>query len=225
LNNVYPSTGATVAVFDKAGNARIDGNVYRDDKLVVTSSDGLVTNTYYFSMLSYSVVKYLAYVISDEYVVDQVKYTIKSPTSSTSLADFAAKLYPAPGATVKVLDKNGNVSTATNLKVGDKLLVTAADGLTTATYGIWVDGTKVIDPLAQAIKVYPNPTSDGRVIVQGLAKGNRVQVFNAAGMSLRDVIVENSTDYVSLAAQPAGIYIFVISNGDQHINIQKIVKR
>ena len=93
------------------------------------------------------------------------------------------------------------------------------------TYKIKVDITKVIDPLAQAIKIYPNPTSDGRVIVQGLSKGNRVQVFNAAGVTMRNLIVENATDYVSLAAQPAGIYIFVISNGDQHINIQKIVKK
>jgi hypothetical protein len=72
--------------------------------------------------------------------------------------------------------------------------------------------------------MYPNPT-DGRVIVQGLAKGNRVQVFNAAGVTLRNVVVENSTEYVSLASQPAGIYIFVVSAGTQHINIQKIVKK
>lgn len=226
LNNVYPSTGATIVVYDKAGNVRTSGNIYKDDKLVVTSSDTSVTNTYYFSMLSYHVPAYLAYVISDDYAIDQVKYTIKGPSSSTTLGEFASKLYPAPGATIKVLDKNGNVSTLADLSVGDQLLVTAADGLTTATYAIDVTwGVKVIDPLAQAIKVYPNPTSDGKVIVQGLAKGNRVQVFNAAGIELRNVVVENSTDYVSLASQPAGIYIFVISNGDQHINIQKIVKR
>ena len=72
--------------------------------------------------------------------------------------------------------------------------------------------------------MYPNPTS-GRVIVQGLTRGNRVQVFNSVGIILRDVIVDNSTEYVSLTAQPAGIYIFVISSKDQHINIQKIVKK
>jgi hypothetical protein len=134
-------------------------------------------------------------------------------------------LYPSIGATLKVLDKNGNESKLKDLSLDDQLLVTAADGKTTAIYKIKVDITKAVDPTAQAIKMYPNPTTDGKVIVQGLTKGNRVRVFNAAGVSLRDVIVENSTDYVSLAAQPAGIYVFVISSGDQHINIQKIVKK
>jgi len=225
LNNLYPAAGATVIVYDKEGFTRDLGTVYRDDKLVVTSSDKKTTKAYYFSMLNFHVNTYLAYVISDDYQIDQVKRTITGPLSSTTLGEFAAKLYPSFGATIKVLDAKGNVSTLKDLSLGDQLLVTAQDGLTTATYQIKVDITKAVDPLAQAIKVYPNPTSDGKVIVQGLAKGNRVQVFNAAGVTLRDVIVDNSTDYVSLAAQPAGIYVFVISSGDQHINIQKIVKK
>ena len=110
------------------------------------------------------------------------------------------------------------------LAQGDQLLVTAADGNTTTTYHIQdVTGVKPVDQVS-AIKMYPNPTT-GRVVVQGLAKGNRVRVINAAGVTLRDVIVENSTDYVSLSAQPAGIYIFVISSGNQNINIQKIIKK
>ena len=148
--------------------------------------------------------------------------TITGPVT-LSVSEFINKLYPSFGANLSVVDKDGNANTTGTFKKGDKLRVTAADGVTTATYNISMI-TKAIDVTAETIKMYPNPT-DGRVIVQGLAKGNRVRVFNATGVALRDVIVDNSTEYVSLAAQPAGIYIFVVSSGDQFINIQKIVKK
>jgi hypothetical protein len=222
LSNLYPATGATMKVFDKKGFERVDGDIYQDDKLQVTSSDKTVTKVYYFSMLNFKATLYLAYVISDDYTVDQMKQIIYGPAVGTSVSTFKAKLYPSFGATVKVLAANGTENTG-NLVKGDYLLVTAADGVTTARYDI--EGvTPNASMNADKIKMYPNPTT-GRVIVQGLAKGNRVQVFNASGITLRDVTVDNATDYVSLEAQPAGIYIFVVSNGTQHINIQKIVKK
>jgi hypothetical protein len=223
LSNVTPATGATMVVFDKAGFVRTLGDIYKDDKLVVTSADGKTTKAYYFSMLNFNVNTYLAYVISDDYTIDQVNRIIKVPATGIAINEFFAKLYPSFGAKLTVIDKNGIASKLTKLASYDKLLVTAADNMTTAVYKIEF-ATATNPTIESAIKMYPNPT-DGRVIVQGLATGNRVQVFNAAGITLRDVIVDNSTEYVSLAAQPAGIYVFVISSGDQHINIQKIVKK
>jgi len=76
----------------------------------------------------------------------------------------------------------------------------------------------------EMIKMYPNPTTD-KVVINGLTKGNRVRVYNATGITLRDVTVNNSTEYVSLAAQPAGIYVFVISSGEKYVSIQKIIKK
>jgi len=223
LSNVTPAPGATMVIFDKAGFVRTIGDVYRDDKLIVTSADGKTTKAYYFSMLNFNVNTYLAYVISDDYQIDQVKRTIVGPKSSTTLGEFYAKLYPSFGATLKVLNKNGVESKLADLSLDDKLLVTAADGKTTVVYNITVDITGLA-PLAESIKMYPNPTTD-QVIINGLARGNRVQVFNTVGVTLRDVIVDNSTEYVSLSAQPAGIYVFVISSGEKYINIQKIVKK
>lgn len=224
LNNVYPSAGAKVVIYDKAGFLRENGDIYKDDKLIVTSSDGKVTKAYYFSMLNFNVNSYLAYVISDDYTVDQVARTISNnPTTKTTLAEFKAKLYTSFGATLMVTDKNGVESTLGDLSQGDKLKVTAADGKTIAVYDINVDVTGIA-PITENIKMYPNPTSD-RIVINGLTAGNRVQVFNAVGVTLRDVIVENSTEYVSLSAQPKGIYVFVISSGGKHINIQTIIKQ
>ncbi|MBV5312376.1 MAG: T9SS type A sorting domain-containing protein [Prolixibacteraceae bacterium] len=222
LANVSPCAGATLQIFDKAGLSRTIGNIYKDDKLIVTSADGKVTKAYYFSMLNFNVNKYLAYVISDDYVIDQIKLVIKVPATGLDIATFFAKLYPSFGAKLSVIDKNGAATTLTKLASYDKLLVTAADNSTTATYKI--EFATSVDPIESAIKMYPNPTTD-RVVINGLTVGNRVRVFNAVGVTLRDVTVDNTTEYVNLSAQPAGIYVFVISNGEQHINIQKIVKK
>lgn len=224
LNNITPAPDATVAVYDKDGFLRTEGTVYKDDKLVVTAKDGKTTKAYYFSMLNFYANQYFAYVISDDYTIDQVKRVINVASTGIDISEFYAKLYPSFGAKLSVIDKNGVASKLTKLASYDQLLVTAADNVTTATYKIQF-ATKAVDPSAATIKMYPNPTTDGRVIIQGLSAGNRVRVFNVAGITLRDVTVDSSTEYVSLAAQPAGIYVFVISSGDQFINIQKIVKK
>jgi len=224
IGNLTPASGATMTVYDKAGFVRNDGTIYRDDKLTVTSSDGKATKTYYFSMLNFHLNTYFAYVISDNYQINQVTFNIAGPRTNTSLAEFEANLYPSFGASLQVLDKNGMVITG-NLTKGSTLLVTAADGQTTATYNIDVQFPDVaIVPIDESIKMYPNPTMD-KVIINGLSKGNRVQVLNSVGVTLRHVIVTNSTEHVSLSEQPAGIYIFIVSSGNQRLNIQKIIKK
>jgi len=224
LANLYPATGATMAVYDKGGFERTSGDIYRDDKIIVTSADGTVTKAYYFIIFDIIHVP-MAYVISDVYQINQIYLIINVASLPTSISDFKANLYPSFGANLKVIDANGNESALTNLVLGDKLLVTSSDGNLSATYSIQAPyGISADQGAISSIKMYPNPT-DGKVIVQGLAKGNRVQVFNAAGIALRDVIAENSTDIFSLESQPAGIYIFVISSGNQHLTIQKIIKK
>lgn len=220
--NVTPSAGATMKIYDKAGFERTNGDIYRDDKLLVVSADNTNSTAYYFSMLNLKATMYLAFVTSDDYKVNQVTHLISGPSLGTSVTEFAGKLYPSFGATMKVMAKDGTQNTA-NLATGDVLLVTAADGVTTATYKIQgITGAGLQG--SSMITMYPNPTT-GRVVVQGLTKGNRVQVFNSAGITLHNVVVDNATDYVSLQAQPAGMYIFVVSDGTQRINIQKIIKK
>ena len=224
LSNLATAPGATMKIYDKAGFERTAGDVYRDDKLVVTSADGTVSKAYYFSMLNFFANEYFAFVISDDYAINQVRYIINGASLSTGVGEFISKMYPSFGANIKVMSEAGVERTSGNLTKGDVLLVTAADGITSNTYKI-ENVTGINNAVSTSnIKMYPNPTN-GRVVVQGLTKGNRLRVLNSAGITLRDVVVENVTENVSLDAQPAGIYIFVISAGTQHINIQKIVKK
>ncbi len=220
--NVTPSPEATIQVLDRMNFVRENGRIYKDDKLVVTAKDGIATKAYFLSMLSNEVTTYLAYVVSDDYTVDQIDLTISGVETNT-VAEFFEKLNPSFGATLSILDKDGNVSTSDKLNSGDKLLVTAADKKTTTTYHI-SNLTNVSTHQDSFIKIYPNPTAD-KVIIHGLSKGNRVRVFNSSGITLRDVTVDSSTEHVSLATHPAGLYIFVISSGEKFINIQKVIKK
>ena len=97
-DNLYPAPGAKTVIYDKAGFVRDLGPVYRDDKLIVTSSDGKATKAYYFSMLNFNANTYLAYVISDEYQINQLTLTISGPKTNTSVTEFTGKLYPSFGA-------------------------------------------------------------------------------------------------------------------------------
>lgn len=205
LSKVTPVRGATMTVFDKAGFVRSSGILYRDDKLMVTSEDGTTTKVYYFSMPNYWTGPHLAFIVSDDYMINQVALIILVPSPGTDIAEFKSKLYPSFGATIKVIDANGKESTLATLARGDQLLVTSADGTRKAIYRIDYKcncdtGVDLVD-LSSTIRIFPNPTS-GPVVVQGLAKGSRLRVLTPAGVTLRDVMVENSADYVSLSDQP-----------------------
>jgi len=226
LRNLNTAPGATMHIVDKGGFVRSSGLLYKDDKLVVTSKEGVTAKVYFFNVWrGYWGGPYQAYVVSDYYFINQIYQTIGGVwPEDISIAEFKSNLYPAWGATLKVIDTNGNESTHANLAVGDRVLVTSADGTQTATYSISIISGIVPVDIAATIKMFPNPTT-GKVVVQGLEKGNRLMVMNSAGLVLHNVITDSSTQTISLDTQPAGIYLFVVSNGTQQIKIQKIVKK
>lgn len=224
FRNVTPTPGATMAVFDKAGFVRSSGIVYKDDKLGVLSKDYVIRKVYYFKMPSYGGGPYLAFVISDVYQIDQLHLIIYGVSVGIDIAEFKSKLYPALGSTMKVIDADGNESTHATLIPGDKVLITSADGTQKNIYMIaFPSGVDLVD-VASTIRMSPNP-STGRVFVQGLVKGNRLRVLNSTGIVLNDLITDSSTETISLDSQPAGIYLFVVFDGTQHIKIQKILKK
>jgi hypothetical protein len=225
FRNVTPAPGATMKVLDKAGFVRSSGGtIYKDDRLVVTSKDGTTTKYYFFIETRFWEIPIVPSVISDDYQIDQIRLTISGVPKGISINEFRSKLYRGFNTTLKVIDANGNESTLTNLSAGDKLVVTSADGTQSTTYSIaFTTGVDLVD-VASTIRIAPNPTAS-KVVVQGLEKGNRLRVLNPAGIVLRDVVAESSTETISVDDLPAGIYLFVITAGTQPIKIQKIVKK
>ncbi|MFA5532921.1 MAG: T9SS type A sorting domain-containing protein, partial [Mariniphaga sp.] len=167
---------------------------------------------------------YLAYVNSYMYAVDQVNNVISGATAQTLLNDFLNNLIPSFGATLTVLDKDGNEKSAGDLDDGDVLIVTSVDGKfhTEYTLDLILDSTGEISK--SGINLYPNPT-DGRIQVSGLTPGGRIQVFNSMGAAIRDMNVSGTVEAVSLDDQPAGMYLILVSDTEKLIGRYKVIRR
>jgi formylmethanofuran dehydrogenase subunit D len=224
---VIASEGATMKLVDKMGLVRADGSVQDDDKVVVTSPNGLVKKVYFLSMLSERYVPtttYLAYVLSNIYTVDQIAYNIVGPTAKTLLTDFYSHITPSMGASAVVVDKNGVNRTSGDLNDGDKLKVTSADGKIVVMYDLKLDLTSADNTGEGKIQFYPNPTT-GKVNIQGLEQGTRVQVFNQIGVLISNLNAERSLETITLENQPAGMYLIVLTKNAQMLGQYKVIRK
>jgi hypothetical protein len=221
LNNLIPAPGATMKLVDKLGYERVYGNVVKDDKLVVTAADGETTKTYYLTFLTATSKSYLAYVVSDVYLVDQVAFTITGNIGEfTTVTAFLANLTPAEGAAMKVTNASGVQNTG-DMDAGDLLVVTSGDGLTIATYVI--DLASALDDLSNGrFAVYPNPTR-GLVTISGLESGNRIRITNINGALVLEKLAVKDTELISLEDQQSGIYFMTVSNNDNVVGRYKLI--
>lgn len=225
ISNVSPSLGATIKVVDKMGYERV-GTLYEDDKIVVTSANGLVKRVYHLAMLRTEFIlvpMHLAYILSNVYAVDQVLYQVSGVNGSETISSFLSKVAPVTGATAVIVDKDGIIKTGGDIDSGDMVQVTSVDGKIKVFY--------TFGPLTSAstiqsnnIELYPNPTS-GVINVSGVKSGYRIQVYNSVGVSIRDINVQSSIERISLSNQPAGMYMFVISDNNKILGRFKAMKQ
>jgi hypothetical protein len=216
IGNLVASVGAKMKLVDKVGTERTAGYIVQDDKIVVTSANGLNSKIYYIAMLATRYITettYLAYIQSAIYSVDQVKYTVAGVDGSETVSNFLTKVTPSTGASVAVIDKNGTVKINGDINGGDRIRVTSADGKMKVYYTFGpLTGVNVYE--SNGIDLYPNPTN-GKINVSGVKAGNRIQVYNSVGAIIRDIAVQSSIETISLDNQPAGMYMIVII--DQNI--------
>jgi hypothetical protein len=226
LSNLTPAFGASLVIIDKWGNIRTEGIVADDDKLVVTSADGTVTNVYHISKLATQFVPnttYLAYILSDDYAIDQMEYKIHGASGAADISEFYSKIRAVFGANAVVVDENGVVKTSGQLKRTDKVQVISADGRIMVMY-TFGQLTAAEFPFAQKqTEIYPNPTT-GKLNVSGLQPGSRIQIFNAMGVMMQIINVRQSIETVSLENYSNGIYFVITSENNLITGRHKIVK-
>lgn len=224
--NLIPSAGATMKLVNKMGQERMDGEVADDDKVVVTSPNGMITKVYYISKQATQYVPettYLAFILSNVYSIDQVMYKVAGVTGSETVSAFLTKITPAAGASVAVVDKDGTVKINGDINGGDKVMVTSADGKIKVYYSFG-PLTSVRDFDSNNIELYPNPTN-GEINVSGVNAGQRIQVYNSVGAAIREINVQNTIERISLRNQPAGMYMIVVSDNNKLIGRYKLMKR
>ena len=197
-----------------------------DDKVVVTSPNGMITKVYFISKQATQYVPettYLAYILSNDYAVDQVVYTVAGVSGAETVSTFLTKVTPSAGASVAVVDKDGTVKINGDINGGDKVMVTSADGKIKVYYSFG-PLTSARDFDSNNIELYPNPTND-EINVSGVNAGQRIQVYNSVGAAIREINVQNSIERISLRNQPAGMYMIVVSDNNKLIGRYKLMKR
>ena len=226
LSNVVASAGATLKVVNKMGQERMDGGVADDDKVVVTSRNGAVSRAYYISKLSSAATpetKYLAYILSNSYAIDQVMFKVDGVSGTEAVSSFLSKVTPATGATAMVVDKDGMDKTTGDIDSEDMVKVTSADGKIVVYYNFGTL-TSVGAVNDNSISLYPNPTNS-EINVSGVKAGYRIQVYNSVGSVIREINVQNSIERISLKNQPAGMYMVVVSENNKMLGRYKAIKQ
>jgi hypothetical protein len=223
LANLVPSTGASLQLYDKLGYERNVGEVQMDDKLVVTSQDGSVQTTYYLTILN-EIPNYLAYVLSDVYLVDEDQMTITGVDAHHSVATFKGNVIPAEGATMEVQNSGGSAKAdADDMAQDDMLQVTAGNGVNVVTYTISVI-VGIEDMDNDALSIYPNPTN-GMLNIANAEIGSRIRVYNAVGSAVADVEVTSGLETISLDGHSAGMYFVTISMDNEVSGTYKVIKQ
>lgn len=223
FGNLIPAPGATISLNNKMNQQRVMGTVYEDDKLVVTAQNGTTKKTYALELFSDFAERYLAVLYSELWIVNQTTKKVDGPVPTTTVAEFIDGLRVSLGATFKLVDVLGNEVTS-GLMINDlKVIVTSENGKVISIYNVVIDRTGVVSFDHSSIKMYPNPTS-GRINIEGVAEGNLIRVFNNYGKNVLTYKANSDRENVSLESQPAGIYLFVITNDTQRVAQFKIIK-
>jgi hypothetical protein len=227
FSNTIVSAGATAIIVDKMGYERTQGDIRDDDKVVVSSPNGLVKRVYHLSFQKTALVasNYLAYVLSNAYSVDQVDYVISEGiaplTGLTPLSEFHSYITTSVGATAVIVDIHGIEKNTGDLNDGDRLKVTSADGKIVVMYELNLDLTSAGTIVLQQIEIYPNPTT-GKLNIRGTEPGNRIQLYSAAGALIRDMKARSNLEILSLEDLPSGMFVIVISNENQMLGRYKL---
>ncbi|MBJ6364008.1 S-layer homology domain-containing protein [Paenibacillus sp. GCM10012307] len=124
---VYEADGVTVAASLATGN-----------KVIVTAQDGVTKTTYTITINAPSSDATLTSTIGTVSTGGTANETITSIPYSTTLAAFKSAITPAAHATFEVYEADG-VTVATALSTGNKVIVTAQDGVTKTTYTVTVN--------------------------------------------------------------------------------------
>lgn len=137
-----PASGK-FTINDGSGALIVDDNLYDNAEVgIVTGMDLTITGIGYYNNEFQILPRYAAdiksatdTVGSTVYTVNQGALTITGIPYSTDLTTFEGNITPATGATWDVYDSDGS-TLATVLDDTKKLIVTAADGITSSTYTI-----------------------------------------------------------------------------------------
>ncbi|MCF8359758.1 MAG: T9SS type A sorting domain-containing protein [Prolixibacteraceae bacterium] len=141
---VIPETASLVTLFNADGSYAPFQQINFDTTLVQT----VATNQMFIEVIAQNGTTKItyqlqpnsspsdAYVLSNVYLVDQDAALIALLPDGTNVPSFFGNLIPAPGASLELLNKMGQLREIGTIYKDDELVVTAQDGATQKTYSV-----------------------------------------------------------------------------------------
>jgi hypothetical protein len=102
--------------------------------------------------------------------------------------------------------------------------VTDANGCSTTTNVVISGFVAVTEQTANAIRLFPNPTSSF-VTIDGLNAGARLSVVNALGQVIRTVETQNNVEQIDLSDLAPAVYLIRIESGRQQTTLRVTVAK
>ena len=200
--------------------ARVNNNLYV--KVIAQNSDSKLYRIVLPSTSSD------AYLTANVFNVDNALKHINGVEAGINVTELVNNLYPSTGATVRVLNKWGQVKSFGIVLFNDVVEVVSEDGSVTVIYGITLNTE--IEPEEELLihdgkkqnraTVFPNPTKGVVTFATAFASA---KVYDITGALVLEHNEEGKSLDLSTLLQ--GIYIITVADSDQQFENVKIIKR
>ena len=157
--------------------------------------------------------------------IDQDTKLIKEYPNNLTAPGFLAMVYANEGATVNVIDKGGFERMTGFMSIDDRIVVTAADGVTKVIYRFSEDLTVSVKPVTEDfsdVVIFPNPVTN-ILNIKGLELAT-VQVYSLSG----SIMIHETASYsnrLNVSNLPDGIYIIKMTDIKGRTVVDKFLKR
>lgn len=232
LANLEASDNAVINVIDANGVLQpltmhnVDSLVYDvliSDKITIqVVAENNDNATYNFDL---GLASSQAILMSNVLQIDQDKKFIMEYPLHITAPGLLAIVYANEGATVTILDKGGFEREIGFVSIDDRIVVTAADGITKVVYrfseDISVSARQTIES-SMDVTIYPNPVKNV-LNIKGIDLSS-VEVYSISGT----MMISETTSYsnrLDVGILPRGIYVIKMTDTKGRIAVDKFLKK
>jgi uncharacterized repeat protein (TIGR02543 family) len=195
---ITPTAGATVKVYEADGTTAAS-TLATGYKVIVTAQDGVTQVMYTVTLVK--TVATLTSTIGTVSANGTGNETITAIPYGTTLAALKAAITPAADATFEVYQADG-ITVATGLETGNKVIITAEDGVTQVTYTVTV--LKKTDATLTSTIGTVSATGTGNETITAIPYGTTLAALKAAITPAADATFEvYQADGVTVATELA----------------------
>jgi hypothetical protein len=142
----------------------------------------------------------------------------------TTAEELINMLIAAPGATISVIDADGN-DVSGEVTADHMVKVVSLDGTVEVLYEITIIVSIGENRDLETISAYPNPTT-GEVFITGLHKDSKLNVYNLTGKLVMAIDAnELNSGLISLEGHPAGVYFITVKLESYHLKSIRVLKQ